>query len=108
MGGRPGGELDGRTAAPMRTLMADLVRQGRCHLVMDLTDVDFIDSTGVGVFVGGLKRVRAFDGQVALVVTAEHVRKTFRVTGLIKVFPMFDTVDRGVEYIGRAVGKTHV
>lgn len=108
MGARPGGEVDGRAAGPLRKLMADLVNQGRCYLVMDLTDVDFIDSTGVGVFVGGLKRVRAFDGKVALVVSSEQVLKTFRVTGLIKVFPRFETADLAVEFIGRAASRAYV
>ncbi|MBW5250617.1 STAS domain-containing protein [Streptomyces poriferorum] len=109
MGGVPGGgELSVSNVAPLRKLMADLVSQGRCYLIMDLTHVDFIDSTGVGVFVGGLKRVRAFDGHVALVVSSEHIRKAFRITGLTRVFPMFETVDRAVEAVGRKAAGAYV
>ncbi|MFJ6436238.1 STAS domain-containing protein [Streptomyces sp. NPDC091416] len=107
-GGGTGGYLDGSNVAPLRKLMADLVTQGRCYLIMDLTDIDFIDSTGVGVFVGGLKRVRAFDGLVVLVVSSEPIRKAFRITGLTKVFPMLETVDRAVETIGREASGAYV
>ncbi|MEU1470043.1 STAS domain-containing protein [Streptomyces sp. NPDC005761] len=107
MGGEPG-NLGVSNVAPLRKLMADLVSQGRCYLIMDLTHVDFIDSTGLGVIVGGLKRVRAFDGRVALVASSEPVLKAFRITGLTKVFPIFETVDRAVETIGREASGAYV
>ncbi|MEU3739943.1 MULTISPECIES: STAS domain-containing protein [unclassified Streptomyces] len=100
--------LDGHTVPPLRNLLADLVNHGRCYFVVDLTAMDHINSTGVGVLVGALKRVRAHDGGLALVVQKESVLKMFRMTGLIKVFPMFDTVDPAVEHLGRNVLKAHV
>ncbi|WP_314223693.1 STAS domain-containing protein [Streptomyces zaehneri] len=95
------GELDVYTAPGLRQLLVDMVNHERWFLVLDLSAVTNIDSTGLGVVTGGLKRVRAHDGMMALVVPHEILAKVFRITGLIKVFPIFDTVDPAVEFLGR-------
>nr|WP_232838073.1 STAS domain-containing protein [Streptomyces atratus] len=100
--------LDGYTVPPLRKLLVDLVNHGRFYLVVDLTAIDHINSTGVGVFVGALKRIRAHHGGLALVVQRESVLKMFRIIGLTRVFPTFDTVGPAVEHLGRDVTKTHV
>ena len=83
-----GGEVDVYTAPKLRERMVDLVNAGNYHLVVDLDSVEFLDSTGLGVLVGGLKRVRTHDGSMSLVCTQERLLKIFRITGLIKVFPV--------------------
>jgi anti-sigma B factor antagonist len=97
------GELDVYTAPALRQPLVDLIHHGRVFLVLDLSAVDYVDSTGFGVVVGGLKRVRAHDGRMALVVTQERLAKVFRITGLIRVFHIFGTVDTAVEFLGREV-----
>ena len=82
-----GGEIDVYTAPKLREQLIDLVSSGNYHLVVDMENVDFLDSTGLGVLVGGLKRVRAHDGSLRLVCTQERILKIFRITGLTKVFP---------------------
>ncbi len=52
--------------------------------------VEFLDSTGLGVLVGGLKKVRAHDGSLHLVCTQDRLLKIFRITGLAKVFVIHD------------------
>ncbi|GAQ63360.1 anti-sigma-B factor antagonist [Streptomyces scabiei] len=104
----PGGEISVYTAPTLRELIVDLINQGRYFLVVDLTSVELLDSTGVGVLVGGLKRIRAHSGAIALVVPSERVLKMFRITGLTKVFPIFATVDPAVEFLGREVPAAHV
>jgi anti-sigma B factor antagonist len=91
-----GGEIDVYTAPKLREQLVDLVNGGRYHLVIDMESVDFLDSTGLGVLVGGLKRVRAHDGSLRLVCTQERILKIFRITGLTKVFPIHDTVEEAV------------
>jgi anti-sigma B factor antagonist len=54
--------------------------------------VEFLDSTGLGVLVGGLKRVRAHDGWIDLVCTQGRILRIFRITGLNKVFSIHDSV----------------
>src|SRR5450631_3544177 len=66
------------------------------QLIVNLERVEFLDSTGLGVLVGGLKRVRAHDGSLDLVCTQERILKIFRITGLTKVFGIHDTVDEAI------------
>jgi anti-sigma B factor antagonist len=87
-----GGEIDVYTAPKLREKLIELVSDGAYHLVVDLEKVDFLDSTGLGVLVGGLKRVRNHDGSLQLVCTQEKILKIFRITGLTKVFPIHASV----------------
>jgi anti-sigma B factor antagonist len=92
-----GGEIDVYTAPKLREQLVDLVNAGRYHIVVDMEKVEFLDSTGLGVLVGGLKRVRAHDGSLRLVCTQERILKIFRITGLTKVFPIHETVAEAVD-----------
>jgi anti-sigma B factor antagonist len=87
------GEIDVYTAPKLREKLIDLVNKEKYHLLVDMEKVEFLDSTGLGVLVGGLKRVRAHDGSLELVCTQERILKIFRITGLTKVFGIFDSVD---------------
>ena len=91
-----GGEIDVYTAPKLREQLVDLVADGQYHLIVDMQNVDFLDSTGLGVLVGGLKRVRAHDGSLRLVCSQERILQIFRITGLTKVFPIHDTVDEAL------------
>ena len=91
-----GGEIDVYTAPKLREQLVELVNSGQYDLVVDLEKVEFLDSTGLGVLVGGLKRVRAHDGSLDLVCTQERILKIFRITGLTKVFGIHDTVDEAI------------
>src|ERR1700691_4926256 len=90
------GEMDVYTAPRLRELLSDLVNNGHSQLVGNMEKVEVLDSTGLGVLVGGLKRVRALDGSLDLVCTQERIRKIFRITGLTKVFGIHDTVDAAI------------
>ena len=91
-----GGEIDVYTAPKLREQLIDLVSSGAYHLVVDMEGVDFLDSTGLGVLVGGLKRVRAHEGSLRLVCTQERILKIFRITGLTKVFPIHASVEEAL------------
>ncbi|MQA97243.1 MAG: anti-sigma factor antagonist [Streptosporangiales bacterium] len=91
------GEIDVYTAPRLRELLIDLVNKGNFHLVVNMEKVEFLDSTGLGVLVGGLKRVRAHDGSLDLVCTQERILKIFRITGLTKVFGIYDSVPEAIE-----------
>jgi len=92
------GEIDVYTAPRLRELLIDLVNNGHYQLVVNMEKVEFLDSTGLGVLVGGLKRVRAHDGSLDLVCTQERILKIFRITGLTKVFGIHDTVDEAIAH----------
>ncbi len=90
------GEVDVATVPRLREQLHGLVAGGSRRIVVDLERVDFLDSTGLGVLVGALKRVRSNDGELVLVCTSPRIRKVFEVTGLTKVFSLYDTVDDAV------------
>jgi anti-sigma B factor antagonist len=92
------GEIDVYTAPRLRELLIDLVNNQHYHLIVNMEKVEFLDSTGLGVLVGGLKRVRAHDGSLDLVCTQERILKIFRITGLTKVFGIHDTVDEAIAH----------
>lgn len=87
------GEIDVATAPELRDQLVALITDGSAHVIMDLEDVDFIDSTGLGVLVGAVRRARAADGDVRLVCTNSRILKIFGVTGLDEVFTVADSID---------------
>ena len=90
------GTIDIYTAPRLRELLIDLVSTDNYQLIVNMDQVEFLDSTGLGVLVGGLKRVRAHDGSLDLVCTQERILKLFRITGLTKVFGIHETVDQAI------------
>ena len=88
-----GGEIDVYTAPKLRDTITELVAGGTYHLVVDMEAVEFLDSTGLGVLVGGLKKVRAHDGSLQLVCNQDRLLKIFRITGLAKVFVIHESAE---------------
>ena len=78
------GEVDACTAPVLRERIRELAAKGTVHLIADLGQVDFLDSTGLGVLVGGLKRLREAGGSLALVISTPRILRVFQVTGLTK------------------------
>ena len=90
------GDLDIYAAPRLRGELVDLIAAGTHRLVVDTGGVTFIDSTGLGVLIGALKRVRAADGELRVVASGEPVVRMLRVTGLHRVFSTFATLDEAV------------
>ncbi|HZD66261.1 MAG TPA: STAS domain-containing protein [Acidimicrobiales bacterium] len=88
------GEVDVYTAPRLRERLVELVSQGARRIVVDLEGVEFLDSTGLGVLVGGLKRLRSHDGDLTLVCTQPRILKVFEITGLTKVFSIHDSLEQ--------------
>lgn len=86
------GELDVVGGPELRQQVMTQVREGNHDLVLDLTGVDFIDSFGLGVIVGALKRVRLLDGDLRLVVPEPRLRRVFEVCDLDRVFTLHLTL----------------
>ena len=80
------GEIDVAAAPDLREQLVSLIADGAHRVVVDLEEVDFIDSTGLGVLVGAVRRARGADGDVRLVCTNSRLLKVFEVTGLDEVF----------------------
>ena len=88
-----GGEIDVYTAPKLRDKITELVADGVYDIIVDMEAVEFLDSTGLGVLVGGLKKVRAHEGSLQLICTQDRLLKIFRITGLAKVFVIHDSAD---------------
>ncbi len=87
------GEVDVYTAPQIREQVQDLAAKGTVHLIADLGPVEFIDSSGLGALIGGLRRVREDDGSLALVITTRRILRVFQLTGLTKAFAIYDNLD---------------
>ena len=86
------GEIDVYTAPRLREAVVTAVEAGRLRLVVDIEQVEFLDSTGLGVLVGALKKVRAQGGTLDIVCTHQRLLKIFQITGLDKVFGLHDSL----------------
>jgi anti-sigma B factor antagonist len=87
------GEVDIYTSSVLRERLIELIDAGARSVVVDLSGVDFLDSSGLGVLVGALKRLRTAGGELALVVRSDKLLKIFKITALDRVFPLRDTVE---------------
>ncbi len=91
------GEVDLYTAPEFKQQLLEVVAQGARTVIVDFTDTTFIDSTTLGVLVGGVKRLRANDGQLSLVCNDRNITKIFEITGLDRVFTIHPTRQEAVE-----------
>jgi anti-sigma B factor antagonist len=84
------GDVDIDTAPSLRYAVRDLLDQGRRALVVDISSVDFIDSTGLGVLVGALKDTQKRHGTLELVCTQRRMLSLLRLTGLDEAFTVHE------------------
>ncbi|HEV8682206.1 MAG TPA: STAS domain-containing protein [Actinomycetota bacterium] len=87
------GEVDLFTAPKLREHIVGLVEDDERRIIVNLEDVEFMDSTGLGVLVGALKRLKEKDGHLALVCPQGSVLRVLTVTGLNKVFAIYASVE---------------
>ena len=90
------GEVDLYTAPEFKQQLLEVIAGGSKNVVVDFTDTTFIDSTTLGVLVGGVKRLRSNDGQLALVCSDRNITKIFEITGLDRVFTIYPTRDEAL------------
>jgi anti-sigma B factor antagonist len=94
------GEVDLYTAPEFKQQLLDVIEKGAKHVIVDFTDTTFIDSTTLGVLVGGIKRLRTNDGQLSLVCSDRNITKIFEITGLDRVFTIHGTREEALSAIG--------
>lgn len=87
-----GGELDIYTVAGFRRYLED-IDAGATPVVIDLTDVTLLDSSGLGALVSLLNRVRAGEGQLGLICPHRRLRRVFEITGLRRAFVFGDDLE---------------
>ena len=93
------GEVDLYTAPEFKQQLLEVISQGASNVVVDFSDTTFIDSTTLGVLVGGVKRLRTNDGQLSLVCSDRNITKIFEITGLDRVFTIYPTRSEAIEQL---------
>lgn len=90
------GEVDLYTAPEFKERMLQVIDGGKKRVLVDLSKATFIDSTTLGVLVGGVKRLRPSGGSLALVCSDPNITKIFEITGLDRVFPIHESRDEAL------------
>jgi anti-sigma B factor antagonist len=90
------GEIDLYNAPTLKAQLLEAVDQGARHIVIDMTDTTFIDSTTLGVLISGLKRLRSEGGSLSIAAANTDIAKIFAITGLDRVFTIYATREEAV------------
>lgn len=93
------GEIDVYTSPKVKETINDLVDKGHYNLIINLEGVRYIDSTGLGVLIGALKKVREHNGSISLICSNPQIKKIFNITGLVKIFGIFKNEEEALKSI---------
>lgn len=88
------GEIDLSTSPSFKEKVYETIESGKKDVVIDLNGLEFMDSTGLGVLVAALKKTSMEGGSIRLVCAKRNIMKVFTITGLDKVFPIYDNLQR--------------
>jgi anti-sigma B factor antagonist len=94
------GEVDLYTAPELKQQLLETISSGAKDVVVDFTNTSFIDSTALGVLVGGVKRLRPNGGRLSIVSSDRNITKIFEITGLDRVFTIYPTRGEALEKLG--------
>ena len=96
------GYVDFDAAPTLKHNLADCIDAGTRHLIVDLTEAGFIDSTAIGTLVAALKRLEASGGSLVVVCTNENVRSIFELVGLEELINLHRSRDDAISALPRA------
>jgi anti-sigma B factor antagonist len=97
---RPVGELDAYTVGQFRESLGDLATTGR--LLIDLSEVPFMDSAGLGALIGGIRRAREAGGEVAVACSRPTLTRLLHTTGFDRIVPVTETLEEAVAALAAA------
>lgn len=92
---RPVGDLDAYTVSQFREVLAELATTPR--ILIDLSEVPFMDSAGLGALIGGIRRAREADGEVSVACSRPTLTRLLHTTGFDRIVPVTETVEAAVE-----------
>lgn len=96
---RPAGELDAYTVAQFREALTELADEER--VVIDLSEVPFMDSAGLGALIGGIRRIRESEGRVTVACARANLMRLLHTTGFDRIVPVEESVEEAVEALER-------
>jgi anti-sigma B factor antagonist len=85
--------VDIYTAGKLRDAVNETVENSRYRLAVDLADMEFMDSSGLGVLIAALKRLKEHDGELVLVSPRDQMRRILKLTGLDKILTIAERLD---------------
>ena len=91
------GEIDVYTSIQLKQEITQIISQGVTLLVLNMERVEYLDSTGLGLLIGALKRLRENDGNLIIVSPSERIVRVFEITGLHKIFKIYATLAEASE-----------
>lgn len=91
---RPQGDIDAYSVGQFRESLSALAEVPR--LLIDLSDVPFMDSAGLGALIGGIRRNRDNDGEIVVVCAAPSLTRLLHTTGFDRIVPVEEALDAGV------------
>ena len=91
------GEIDAYTAPQLREKLFPFSEKEGVKMVVDLSEVNYMDSTGLGVFVGVFKNVRAHNGEFKIVGLSDRLQRLFEITGLADIIDINSQIEGGVQ-----------
>ncbi len=89
------GEIDAYTAPKLKEALLPLTKLEGKTIIVDLEQVNYMDSTGLGVFISALKSTKEFESELRLVALQDRVRRLFEITGLDDIINIDSTVRGG-------------
>jgi anti-sigma B factor antagonist len=98
------GSLDIATSPTLRAALMEAAEHTGHVLVVDLSQLDFLDSTGLGALIGAHKRASESNGSVRLVAQEGQILRLLRITGLLDVFRVYPNIDAALADDARLVG----
>jgi anti-sigma B factor antagonist len=90
---KPTGDLDVYTVGSLRDAIGEMIEEGSTKVVVDLDGVPFMDSSGLGALMGGVRRLRESGGDLAIACTREQHLKLFTITGFGEGVSIAPTVE---------------
>ncbi|TZE82030.1 anti-sigma F factor antagonist [Calorimonas adulescens] len=95
------GEIDHHNSEIIKERIDEaIIKQHTKNLILDFKNVDFMDSSGIGLILGRYKKIKAIDGHV-YVVDNSHIKRVLEMSGIYKIIRTFDSLKKAKEYAGR-------
>jgi anti-sigma B factor antagonist len=98
------GTLDIATSPTLRAALMEAADRDNHEIVVDLSQLEFLDSTGLGALIGAHKRAAEHHGEVRLVAQEGQILRLLRITGLLDVFSVYPNLDAALSDDARLVG----
>lgn len=93
------GELDHHSAEYLRRKIdGEMMKSSTKYIILDLSGVSFMDSSGIGVIIGRYKNITKLNGKLAVINAGTHIRKIFEMSGLLRLIPLYDNIDDAMEH----------